>query len=200
MLTTRSLSIVAVLIAAAMAPVAGQDGQPKREKDVPYVPTREEVVAGMLKLAGVKMGDVLYDLGCGDGRIVITAAQKFGTRGVGIDIDPVRIKEATENAQKAGVTDKVKFIEEDLFEAKIDDATVGKDVLAGLARWPVTISYFDKSEKKGDGELSEQTPVYAISFEMYENGISRELRLDYGDFVIDGKMSSLEIKPVKACK
>jgi EipB-like len=85
-------------------------------------------------------------------------------------------------------------------DKKLDDAAVGKDALAGLARWPVTISYFDKSEKKGEGELSEQTPIYAISFEMYENGISRELKLDYGDFVIDGKMSSLEIKPVNACK
>jgi hypothetical protein len=85
-------------------------------------------------------------------------------------------------------------------DKKLDDAAAGKDALAGLARWPVTISYFDKAEKKGEGELGEQTPIYAISFEMYENGISRELKLDYGDFVIDGKMSSLEIKPVKACK
>jgi hypothetical protein len=85
-------------------------------------------------------------------------------------------------------------------EKKLEDAAVGKDALAGLARWPVTISYFDKDAKKGDGELSEQTPIYAISFEMYENGVSRELKLDYGDFVINGKMSSLELKPVKACK
>jgi hypothetical protein len=85
-------------------------------------------------------------------------------------------------------------------EKKLEDAAVGKDALAGLARWPVTISYFDKDAKKGEGELSEQTPIYAISFEMYENGVSRELKLDYGDFVINGKMSSLELKPVKACK
>jgi len=85
-------------------------------------------------------------------------------------------------------------------EKKPEDAAAGKDALAGLARWPVTISYFDKLEKKADGEPGEQTPIYAISFEMYENGISRALKLDYGDFVIDGVMSSLEIKPVKACK
>ena len=85
-------------------------------------------------------------------------------------------------------------------DKKIDDAAAGNNVLAGLARWPVTISYFDQSAKKSEGELGEQTPVYAISFEMYENGVSRELKLDYGDFVIDGKMSSLELKPVKACK
>ena len=81
-----------------------------------------------------------------------------------------------------------------------DDAAAEKDTLAGLARWPVTISYFDQSAKKADDQPTEQTPVYAISFEMYENGISRALRLDYGDFVIDGTMSSLDIKPVKACK
>ena len=81
-----------------------------------------------------------------------------------------------------------------------DDGAAGKDALAGLARWPVTISYFDKVAKKADDEPGEQTPIYAIAFEMYENGISRSLKLDYGDFVIDGKMSSLEVKPAKACK
>ena len=85
-------------------------------------------------------------------------------------------------------------------DVKPEDAAAGKDVLAGLARWPVTISYFDKAAKKADDEPSEQTPIYAITFEMYENGISRSLKLDYGDFVIDGKMSSLEVKPAKACK
>jgi hypothetical protein len=85
-------------------------------------------------------------------------------------------------------------------DKKLDDAAAETDSLSGLARWPVTISYFDsKDEKKGDAP-SEQTPVYAISFEMYENGISRALRLDYGDFVIDGKMSSLEVKKTGACK
>jgi envelope integrity protein B len=85
-------------------------------------------------------------------------------------------------------------------DAKPDDDAAGKDALAGLARWPVTISYFDKAAKKADDEPGEQTPIYAITFEMYENGISRSLKLDYGDFVIDGKMSSLEVKPAKACK
>ena len=81
-----------------------------------------------------------------------------------------------------------------------DDAAANKDSLSGLARWPVTISYFEKTGKKADDQPSEQMPVYAISFEMYENGISRALRLDYGDFVIDGKMSSLEVKKTKTCK
>ncbi len=96
----------------------------RREPDVPYVPTHETIVDEMLKMAEVKGSDVLYDLGSGDGRIPITAAQRFGTRGVGIDINPERIKEANENAQKAKVTDKVKFIEGDLFEQDFSEATV----------------------------------------------------------------------------
>jgi hypothetical protein len=85
-------------------------------------------------------------------------------------------------------------------EKKPEDAAAGKDLLAGLARWPVTISYFDKSEKKTEEQAGEQTPVYAITFEMYENGISRSLKLDYGDFVIDGVMSSLDVRTEKACR
>jgi precorrin-6B methylase 2 len=94
------------------------------QKDVPYVPTSEEVVAAMLDLAGVKKGDVVYDLGCGDGRIVITAAQKYGVRGVGIDIDPERIAESKQNAQQAGVAERVQFRTQNLFEADIDEASV----------------------------------------------------------------------------
>lgn len=98
---------------------------PARVPDVPYVPTRQEVVEAMLKLAGVKTGDIVYDLGCGDGRIVITAIQKYGAnRGVGIDIDPDRIEEANANAKAAGVTTQVKFIEGDLFQADFREATV----------------------------------------------------------------------------
>jgi hypothetical protein len=85
-------------------------------------------------------------------------------------------------------------------DRKPEDAAADKDTLSGLARWPVTISYFDKAEKKAEDQPGEQTPIYAITFEMYENGISRALKLDYGDFVIDGKMSSLEVKNAKACQ
>ena len=95
----------------------------ERRPDVIFVPTREAVVDAMLKAAKVGPTDVVYDLGCGDGRIVIAAA-KLGARGVGIDIDPQRIKEAGENAQKAGVVGKVEFRKEDLFEADIREATV----------------------------------------------------------------------------
>ena len=78
----------------------------------------------MLKLAGVKKSDVVYDLGCGDGRIVIAAARVFGARGVGIDIHPERIREARRNAARAGVAKLVTFIEQDLFDADIRSATV----------------------------------------------------------------------------
>ncbi len=92
--------------------------------DVPYVPTKYPVVDEMLKLAGVQKGDVVYDLGCGDGRLVVTAAQRYGAHGVGFDIDPERIAESVENATKAGVTGLVKFHEQDLFTADFHEATV----------------------------------------------------------------------------
>lgn len=97
--------------------------KPLREPDVVFVPTPQEVVDQMLKLANVGKGDVLYDLGCGDGRTVISAA-KLGARAIGIDINPVRIKESEDNAAKQGMTGKVTFRLEDLFEADFHDATV----------------------------------------------------------------------------
>ena len=113
-----------IVVAGAALTVIGQDMKPARTPDIHYVPTPPEVVRTMLKMAGVKKGDVVYDLGCGDGRIVIAAAQEFGVRGVGIDIDPQRIAEAKENARKAGVEKLVTFRTEDLFEANFKEATV----------------------------------------------------------------------------
>jgi SAM-dependent methyltransferase len=98
--------------------------QQYRGYDVPFVPTPPEVVDEMLRLAGLKAGDVLYDLGCGDGRIVIAAAKRYGVKAIGIDIDPVRITESNDNAAKAGLGGKVRFIQQDLFEADFRDATV----------------------------------------------------------------------------
>jgi len=95
-----------------------------REPDVIYVPTPQEVVDRMLQLAQVKKNDTVYDLGCGDGRIVITAATRYGARGVGIDIDPQRIREARQNAREAGVEKRVRFLEQDLFESDFREATV----------------------------------------------------------------------------
>lgn len=110
---------------AVSAPgVLQQTATAKRTPDVIFVPTPREVVEAMLKVAKVTKDDLVYDLGCGDGRIVISAVKDFGARGVGIDIDPVRIGEAKKNAQEAGLTDRIQFREEDLFEADISKATV----------------------------------------------------------------------------
>ena len=103
---------------------AGQQTAPLRQPDVIYVPTPQEVVDAMLEMAKVTKTDVIYDLGSGDGRIPITAAKKYGARGIGIDIDPQRIKEANENLKQAGVGDKVKFLNQDLFETNISEASV----------------------------------------------------------------------------
>ena len=119
---SRRTRILSTFFAAGLAALA--QSAPGRTPDVPYVPTANNVVQAMLKLAGVKNTDVVYDLGCGDGRIVITAAREFGARGVCVDINPERIKEARENAQKAGVVDRVRFVEGDLYTVDIKDATV----------------------------------------------------------------------------
>jgi trans-aconitate methyltransferase len=97
---------------------------PTRAPDVPYVPTRQDVVEAMLVMAGVTSKDTVYDLGCGDGRIVITAAQKYGARGVGVDISPERIAEARYNARAAKVEHLVTFRVENLFETDVSKATV----------------------------------------------------------------------------
>lgn len=123
--TRRGAQIFAALFTLLLAGISVAAQESEVHKDVPYVPTPPEVVEAMLKLGNVGGGDIHYDLGCGDGRIVVTAVQKFGaTRGTGYDIDPQRIKEANENARQAGVTDKVKFIIGNLFEADFHDATV----------------------------------------------------------------------------
>ena len=113
---------VASLFAAASP--AAQQSKPLRDPDVVYVPTPQDVVDAMLELANVTEKDVVYDLGSGDGRIPITAAQKYGARAVGIDINPQRIKEANENLAKTDVGDKVTFLNQDLFETDISEATV----------------------------------------------------------------------------
>ncbi|XYJ08229.1 SAM-dependent methyltransferase [Telluria sp. B2] len=101
-----------------------QDAPTPPALDVPYVPTPQQVVDRMLALAKVGKNDVLYDLGCGDGRIVVTAAKEYGARCTGIDLDPNRIAEARANARKAGVEKQVNFKVGDLFEADLSDASV----------------------------------------------------------------------------
>jgi 16S rRNA G966 N2-methylase RsmD len=122
----RHLSLAALIVLALLsAPAAAQQAAGTlRQPDVIFVPTPQEVVDAMLQMANVTAKDVVYDLGSGDGRIPITAAQKFGARAVGIDIDPQRIKEANENLAKANVGDKVKFLNQDLFTTDLGQATV----------------------------------------------------------------------------
>ena len=124
---SHSLSrpLAASLLVAWCALSGAQAQEPDKPKlDVIYVPTPQEVVDRMLDMAQVKADDFVMDLGCGDGRNVITAAKMYGTRGFGVDIDPARIKEANENAEKAGVKDKVEFRVQNLFDTKIGDASV----------------------------------------------------------------------------
>ena len=110
--------------APAAAGAAGQSTQaPTRRPDVIYAPTPQNVVDAMLDLAGVKAGDVVYDLGCGDGRLVVSAAQR-GARGVGVDIDQMRVHQANANVKKNGVESRVKIVHADLFLTDIRDATV----------------------------------------------------------------------------
>lgn len=118
MRTMKTFMAVIFVALISLTPSAAQ------KLDVIYVPTREPVMDAMLRMAQVDSADVVYDLGCGDGRIVIAAAQRFGAKGVGIDLDPQRIKEANENAVEAGVTDKVQFFQGDLFDSDFSEATV----------------------------------------------------------------------------
>ena len=120
----RALVLFFAVMTATAAPSSAQQPPQLRSPDVIFVPTPQEVVDAMLKLAKVGPNDVVYDLGSGDGRIPITAAKTYGARGVGIDIDPQRIREATENLKTSGMGDKVKFLNQDLFTTPIGEATV----------------------------------------------------------------------------
>jgi hypothetical protein len=119
----RGVAVVAALGIILASPLAAQDGPP-RPLDVPFVPTPQNVVDSMLKIAGVNKRDFLIDLGSGDGRIPVTAAGRFGTRGFGVDLNPVRVREAKENAAKNGVSKLVTFVQGDLFETDLSKATV----------------------------------------------------------------------------
>jgi tRNA G37 N-methylase Trm5 len=120
---TRTKTLSFVLLLGLSQALIAQSQQPARQPDVIYVPTRQAVVDAMLNVAKVKAGDVVYDLGCGDGRIVVSAA-KLGARGIGIDIDPQRVAEATQNVQRNGVGDRVKILNQDLFTTDFSDANV----------------------------------------------------------------------------
>jgi SAM-dependent methyltransferase len=168
-------SAAAMIVCAWALAAAAQNAPNKpRDPDVPYVPTTPEAVDAMLKLADVKKADVLYDLGCGDGRIVIAAARNFGARGVGIDIDPQRIKEARENAKRAGVESLVRFELGDLFEAQFGEATV------------VTLFLLPRINLKLKPRLLEQLKpgarVVSNTFDMGEWKAEKESTVENEDF------------------
>ena len=122
----RKYALVTIVVLSAIAAPtrAGQVVPRLRPPDVRFVPTPQNVVEAMLEMARVTSRDVVYDLGSGDGRIPITAAKKYGARGVGIEIDPFYLRDAIDNRAKAGVGDRVTFLNQDLFDANISDATV----------------------------------------------------------------------------
>lgn len=157
----RHVALATLFTAVALtAPAIAQQAGTLRTPDVIFVPTPPEVVDAMLKLANVSAKDVVYDLGSGNGIIVVTAAEKFGARGVGIDIDPQRVKEANERIQKAGVEDKVKILNADLFETDISPATV-----VTLYLLP---SLNQKLIPKLNKELKPGTRIVSQSFDMGE--------------------------------
>jgi SAM-dependent methyltransferase len=156
---TALLPLALLILLIPLAPqVRAQEWDYGEGLDVPYVPTPYEVVRAMLKLGGAKSGDFVVDLGCGDGRIVVTAAKEFGARGMGYDLNPERIKEANAGAVEAGVQDKVRFVEKNLFEAEIKDAT-----LVTLYLLP---SVNEKLKPRLLKELKPGTRVVSHSFDM----------------------------------
>jgi SAM-dependent methyltransferase len=156
--SSKRIAISLLFVALFAVGVHAQEAVPSRTPDVVFVPTPHEVVAEMLRLAEVDKNDIVYDLGCGDGRLVITAAQKFGARGVGIDIDPQRIKESKENAAKAGVNGRVKFLQADLFTSDISEATAVTLYLLNTLN--------EKLRPKLLAELKPGTPIVSHDFSM----------------------------------
>ena len=150
-----------------------QAATPARTPDVIFVPTPQQVVDEMLKIANVKKGDVLYDLGSGDGRIPVTAAKRFGIRAIGIDIDPQRIAEANENAKKEGVTQHVTFKNTDLFTTDISEATVVTLYL--LPRLNV------KLRPKLLNELKNGTRIVSHAFDMGDWQPEKHVKVDGRD-------------------
>jgi SAM-dependent methyltransferase len=178
-------SFLSYILAAILstAAIVAQEPQAKKRPDVPFVPTTEEAVQAMLKLANVKSTDTVYDLGCGDGRIVISAAKNMGAHGVGIDIDPVRIKEAKANAAKASVEKLVRFEEKDLFEADIHQATVVTIFLLPT----VNLKLRPKLLK----ELKPGTRLVSNTFDMGDWKPDKEVTVDGGsdeDFYLSKKL------------
>ncbi len=119
-----AISLMCCVILIMGKSQAGEKSKPMRSPDVVYVGTPYDLISKMLQMANVKKGDLVYDLGCGDGRMLILAAQKYGCRGVGYDIDPERVRAATENVARNHVQNLVKILQADMFTLDLSKATV----------------------------------------------------------------------------
>jgi SAM-dependent methyltransferase len=178
-----ALGLAAVLSAGTQAsgPQASQATPPRREKLAPFVPTPQEVVERMLAMAEVKAGDVVYDLGCGDGRLVITAAKRFGVHGLGVDIDPDRIAESKANARREGVERLVEFRQQDARDVDLSGATVVTLYLLTEANLELR-PRLQSQLKPGSRVVSHQfgmgdwVPTHAETF-VDNHGLSRQLYL-----------------------
>jgi SAM-dependent methyltransferase len=192
---TAAVALAALAWAVALEPAAARPGAPQAQAQpkpaeslAPYVPTPQEVVDRMLALARVTARDVVYDLGCGDGRIVITAAKKYGARGVGVDIDPARIAESEANARREGVERLVSFRLQDAMTVDVSPASVVTLYLLSSSNMklrPMLTKQLKPGSRivshafsMGDWEASE-VETFADS-----NGFSRTLYL----WVTDGKV------------
>lgn len=162
------------LAVAAVVTVAGQERP--RVPDIHYTPTRHAVADAMLELAGVTRDDVVYDLGSGDGRIVIIAAQKYGARGVGVEIDPKLVALARQNARDAEVADRVSFVEGDLFTTDISPASVVTLYLSG--------SINRRLEPKLKRELRPNARIVSHQFLIGDWPPDKTLRPDFSDLFL----------------
>ncbi|MEQ1948610.1 MAG: class I SAM-dependent methyltransferase [Bryobacteraceae bacterium] len=166
-MTSYSVRATTFLAAMMVTPVLAQAPAPNRAPDVPFVGSSQDAVDGILRLARVNKGDVVYDLGSGDGRVPIAAAKQRRARGVGIEIDPGLVKKSRENAAAEGVADRVRFLEADLFEADFRDATV---VVLFLAP-ELNLQLRPKLLR----ELKPGTRIVSNTFDMYDWKPTREL-------------------------
>lgn len=165
------LTALALIVGLTWSTLAQQAPAPLRTPDVIFVPTPQEVVDVMLKIAKVTKNDVVYDLGSGDGRIPITAARVYGARAVGIDIDPERIRDANENLKSAAASDRtilqrVQFLNQDLFTTNISEATVVTLYLLPS----LNVKLIPKLNK----ELRPGTRIVSHAFDMSADGVERK--------------------------
>ena len=191
-----STGLAALVSACSLLPLDADDILPPSEPNppVPFVRSGDEIVDEMLRVARVGRDDIVYDLGCGDGRIVIAAAREFGARAIGIDIDPQRIAEARENARAAGVERRIRFEAQDLFTTDIRDASV-----VMLFLWPgVNLSLRPKLMR----ELAPGTRVVSHWHDMGDWKPQQTIRMVSGGrerpiylWIIPPRSPALKLKP-----